>query len=78
MPTTKAPTKRAAKQPADGDELIALRRDLEIIVNAILEECLERDWCGEYNDWVAEINPRLSQPHLRPCESDEDEDESEE
>lgn len=46
------------------EEVLLLRADLARIAAGIVQQALERDWCGEYESWSRIINRQLSRPHL--------------
>lgn len=48
-------------------EAEALRNDVGIIADRLLEEAVERSWCDEYGTIMHEINLRTSEPHMRRC-----------
>jgi hypothetical protein len=45
----------------------AMRTDISLIAEEILEEALSRDWCSEYGTFVDRVNGRTSQPWLQHC-----------
>ena len=44
--------------------LTDLRKDMDIIAEALRDEAIERDWCSIFNDFVDKVNAQLSSDRL--------------
>lgn len=45
-------------------EVLRLRADLAIVSANFVQAAIERQWCGEYEQWARITNKQLSRPHL--------------
>lgn len=45
-------------------EVMRLRADLALIAAEFVQQAIDRDWCGEYENWTRIINRRTSRPHF--------------
>jgi hypothetical protein len=49
------------------DQVRVLTADLQVIAASLRDEAYNRDWCGEYGNWIDNLNPQLSQPWMEHC-----------
>jgi len=45
-------------------EVLRLRADIAIIAANVVQQAIERDWCGEYDQWARITNKQCSRPHM--------------
>ena len=45
-------------------EVLRLRADIAIMAASVVQQAVEREWCGEYDQWARITNKMLSRPHL--------------
>jgi hypothetical protein len=45
-------------------EVLRLRADLAIIAANVVQQAIEREWCGEYEQWARITNKQCSRPHM--------------
>jgi hypothetical protein len=45
-------------------EVLRLRADISHIAAAVVQQAVEREWCGEYDQWARITNKLLSRPAL--------------
>lgn len=52
------------------DRYEKVKADFRIVSNALLKEAEERDWCSDYNKFVAEVNETLNIMQLETLEKE--------
>jgi hypothetical protein len=44
-------------------EVLRLRADIAIMAANVVQQAIEREWCGEYEQWARMTNKQMSRPH---------------
>jgi hypothetical protein len=44
-------------------EVLRLRADIAIMAANVVQQAVEREWCGEYEQWARITNKQMSRPH---------------
>jgi hypothetical protein len=44
-------------------EVLRLRADIAIMAANVVQQAIERNWCGEYEQWARITNKQMSRPH---------------